>query len=150
MLIPSIQYKVMWSQIDANFHLRHSAYADLAAQARVEVLEQFGLSAATMQQLHLGPILFREETIYHREINMNELVTITCLLKKCTKDGARWAFEQHLYKENQVKAATIIAEGAWMDAKTRKYTTPPSAFQEALLENLTRTENFEWMEKKSV
>jgi acyl-CoA thioester hydrolase len=34
-----LKSKVLWSQIDANMHLRHSAYADFAAQARVEMLE---------------------------------------------------------------------------------------------------------------
>ena len=37
--------KVMWSQIDANMHLRHSAYADFAAQARLEILEKLGFDA---------------------------------------------------------------------------------------------------------
>jgi len=36
--------QVLWSQIDANVHLRHSAYADFCAQARSNMLNKLGLS----------------------------------------------------------------------------------------------------------
>jgi acyl-CoA thioester hydrolase len=58
--------KVLWSQVDANMHLRHSAYADFAAQARLEILGSLGFNADLLEQLHVGPILFREELIYMR------------------------------------------------------------------------------------
>ncbi|NOR86119.1 MAG: thioesterase, partial [Bacteroidales bacterium] len=43
----NIFYKatVMWAQIDANQHMRHSAYADYAAQARMGLLDSLGLPA---------------------------------------------------------------------------------------------------------
>jgi hypothetical protein len=49
--------QILWSMIDANGHLRHSAYADLAAQARVNVLAALGL-ANEIAGLRIGPILF--------------------------------------------------------------------------------------------
>jgi len=45
--------KVMWSQIDANMHLRHSAYADFAAQARLEILEKLGFDANLLEKLFM-------------------------------------------------------------------------------------------------
>ena len=36
--------QVLWAQIDANRHLRHSAYADFCAQARSNMLHKMGLS----------------------------------------------------------------------------------------------------------
>ena len=50
--------KVIWSMVDANMHLRHSAYADFAAQARLEILTSTGFDADLMERLHVGPILF--------------------------------------------------------------------------------------------
>jgi acyl-CoA thioester hydrolase len=35
--------QVLWSQIDANQHMRHSAYADFGAQARLTMMESLGL-----------------------------------------------------------------------------------------------------------
>jgi len=80
---------VLWSQIDANGHLRHSAYADFAAQARVEVLALLGITVGMMEQADLGPILFREEARYLREVRAGDRVRVNCLLSKCRADGSR-------------------------------------------------------------
>src|SRR5688572_115406 len=90
--------KVLWSQIDANRHLRHSAYADLAAQARLSVLESMGFDAKLLARQRVGPILFREELIYMREIGLNDSVKVTCSLLKCRKDGSRWSFTQEIFR----------------------------------------------------
>ena len=54
--------------MDPNFHLRHSVYYDFAATARVEFLSAHGLSTHLMLEQHVGPILFREEAIFRKEV----------------------------------------------------------------------------------
>ncbi|WP_317898412.1 acyl-CoA thioesterase [Aurantibacillus circumpalustris] len=125
--------RVMWSQIDANRHLRHSAYADFAAQARVQTLESLGFNSDLLEKLKIGPILFREELIYLREISPNDTVKVTCLLTKSRKDGSRWAFSQDIYRGDGVKAAQINVEGAWVDMVRRKLTGLPPEWAEAFL-----------------
>lgn len=131
----------MWSQIDANVHLRHSAYADFAAQARVEMLESLGMNADAMTALGIGPILFREETVYMREIRPGDTVKVTCALSKCREDGSRWSFVQKIYRGDDVAAAKITVDGAWIDLEKRKLTAPPAEFNNLFL-NLPRTEHF--------
>ena len=94
----------MWSQVDANMHLRHSAYADFAAQARLGVLEKLGFNSQTLEALKIGPILFREELIYLREVRPNDVVKVTCEMVKGRKDGSRWSFRQELYRSDGIKA----------------------------------------------
>lgn len=125
--------RVMWSQLDANMHLRHSAYADFAAQARLEILERAGLGAATFREHHIGPILFREELIYFREVHANDTVRITCELTKCRKDGSRWSFRQALYRSDDVKAAEINVDGAWIDTKLRKLAALPDGIMQQFM-----------------
>jgi acyl-CoA thioester hydrolase len=137
-----LETKVMWSQIDANMHLRHSAYADFAAQARVEMLESLGMTAAVMKEHKLGPILFREETIYLREVRPGDIVRITCSLSKCRTDGSRWSFVQKIYRGDGVEAAKVSVDGAWIDMEKRKLTAPPASFKERFLAELPKTENF--------
>jgi acyl-CoA thioester hydrolase len=112
--------KVMWSQVDANMHLRHSAYADFAAQARLEVLHSTGFDADVLEQLAIGPILFREEIIYMREVRPSDTIKITCLLTKARKDGSRWSFRQDMFRSDGIQAAQINVDGAWIDMKKRK------------------------------
>ena len=51
--------QVLWAQIDANQHMRHSAYADFAAQARLMMLEEAGLGPAVLYKMNIGPLMFR-------------------------------------------------------------------------------------------
>lgn len=126
--------KVMWSHLDANMHMRHSAYADFAAQARIEALEELGLDMKTFQRLHIGPILFREETTYLREVGVNEEITVKTELTASRKDGSRWALRHELLKENGVKAAVIVVEGAWIDILKRKLATLPEELAQHFME----------------
>jgi acyl-CoA thioester hydrolase len=119
--------QVMWSQVDANMHLRHSAYADFAAQARLMLLEKLGFTTKLFQQYHIGPILFREELIYMREVSLNDMIKVSCELTKMRSDGSRWSFTQEVFRSDGVKAAVIHADGAWMDTEKRKLTGLPEA-----------------------
>lgn len=125
--------KVMWSQIDANMHLRHSAYADFAAQARLELLEQLGFDSKAFELLKIGPILFREELIYMREVRSNDTVKVTCVMTKCRADGARWSFRQDLYRGDGIQAAVISVDGAWIDMQARKLTALPASWADKFM-----------------
>jgi len=117
--------KVMWSQIDANMHLRHSAYADFAAQARLQILESLGFDTKLLEELKIGPILFREELIYLREVRPSDSIKVTCELTHCRRDGSRWSFSQEIYRGDGVKAAQINVQGAWVDMVKRKLASLP-------------------------
>ncbi len=131
-----LQAPVLWSQLDVNMHLRHSAYADFAAQARIALLLAKGLSFEEMARLEIGPVLFREETVYQREVR------VTCSLRRVRKGGSRWSFSQKIYRADDVLAATVITEGAWIDTGKRKLTKLPEAFS-GMFDDLERTEDFE-------
>ncbi|MFD1769021.1 acyl-CoA thioesterase [Sphingobacterium suaedae] len=117
--------QVLWSQLDPNRHLRHSAYADFCAQARSNMLSKAGLSLDEFAKKHIGPILFREELIYHREIGLDERIRVKVEIVKLNIKNFRFSFRHEIYKENNVKAATVNVDGAWLDLINRKLTTIP-------------------------
>ncbi len=125
--------KVMWSQVDANMHLRHSAYADFAAQARLELLDSLGVGVQVFAQHRIGPVLFREELIYHKEIKLNDTIRITCVLSKLSDDTSRWSFVQQLHRGDGALAATINVDGAWMDIHKRKLAELPEEIRQLFL-----------------
>jgi len=133
--------KVLWSQIDANMHLRHSAYADFAAQARLQILESAGFSTDMLEQLKIGPILFREELIYMREVRPNDTIKVTCSLSKCRADGSRWSFRQELFRGDGVQAAVINVDGAWINMTARKLTGLPAEWVEKFM-HVPKTDEF--------
>ncbi|MHA6249572.1 acyl-CoA thioesterase [Pontibacter sp. CAU 1760] len=117
--------KVMWSHLDVNMHMRHSAYADFAAQARIAVLDSLGLDFAVFQSLKVGPILFREELVYLKEIGINENIKVTIELFKSRRDGSRWSIRHIVYREDGLRAAVVTVDGAWLDVEKRKLTVLP-------------------------
>jgi len=125
--------KVMWSQLDANMHLRHSAYADFAAQARLQILENLGFDSSLLGKLKIGPILFREELIYLREVRPSDSVKVTCVMTHCRSDGSRWSFSQEIFRGDGIKAAQINVQGAWVDMVKRKLTALPPEWASAFL-----------------
>ena len=112
--------QVIWAQVDANQHMRHSAYADFAAQARVELLDKLGLSAKVLHANGLGPVLLREELKYLKEVNLSDTLKVTVELLHSKPDGSRWTIKHDVYRQDGVKAAEILVDGAWIDMKKRK------------------------------
>ncbi|RBL89341.1 acyl-CoA thioesterase [Chitinophaga flava] len=132
---------VLWSQIDANMHLRHSAYADFAAQARLALLDQAGMDAKQFLKLQIGPILFREELLYLREINPNDTVKVSCEMTKCRPDGSRWSIRHEIFRGDGTKSAIVNVDGAWMDTRARKLGTLPPELMEKF-KAIPRSEDF--------
>jgi acyl-CoA thioester hydrolase len=126
--------KVMWAQIDANMHLRHSAYADFGAQSRLELLAHLGFTSEKFDELKIGPVLFREETIYLREVRANDSLRVSCVMTRSRKDGSRWGFRHELFRSDGVKAAEINVYGAWINSMKRKLTPLPPEWADKLNE----------------
>ncbi|TEW63909.1 thioesterase [Mucilaginibacter phyllosphaerae] len=115
----------MWSQIDANQHMRHSAYADVAAQARLNMLGGVGLNPVKLFEYRVGPVLFKEELFYLREIALGELIKVSCQVSRSRADGSRWSIRHEIFRADGVKAALINADGAWIDMDKRRLTLLP-------------------------
>ena len=138
-------YKVRWADVDANGHLRHSAYADFCAHARVEILEKLGLGMHILRKLAIGPILFREELIYKKEVHLSEIISIETFLSGGREDGSRWAFCHKMYRSDGELACIVNIEGAWMDLRIRKLGNLPTEYIEKL-QHMPKTDDFKWSE----
>lgn len=134
--------QIIWAQIDANRHLRHSAYADLCAQARSNMLRDTGLSLDKIAEMNIGPVLFREELIYLREIHLNDLVRVTVVMTKYNTINSRFSFRHEIYRSDGTKCAVVMVDGAWMDIEKRKLTNLPSDWQ-AIVECLPKSEDYQ-------
>ena len=137
--------EVRWSDLDPNVHVRHSVYYDWGALCRIQFLNAHGLTTATMQQLQIGPILFREECVFKREIRLGDPVTINVELVKCRKDYSRWTFRHTMMKNPETVAAILTVDGAWIDIAKRKLANPYEVVK-ATFEAMPRASDFEWID----
>lgn len=127
----SLPIQIRWADLDLNGHLRHSAYLDYGALLRTRFLTEHDLPTKKLLDHQIGPIVFREEVFYKREIRMEDKITGTQILTKARSDYSRWSMQHELIKEDGTIAAVINLDGAWLDLSKRKLTTPPSFVQDA-------------------
>ena len=137
-----IAFKTRWSDFDANRHMRHTAYNDYAAEVRVRYFKQQGFSLDDFAKENLGPILFKEETTFFKEIHIGEDISINLKLKAVSKNSERWKLEHHVYNETGKLAAEILVYGAWIDLAKRKLAIPSKKFNNLFLA-LEKTAEFE-------
>lgn len=126
------EIEVRWSDCDPNMHVRHSAYYEYGAHVRIKFFEECGYFAHTMNELNIGPILFKEECSFIREIRPHETIRINLLKGDITENASRWTFHHEFFNRNDKKVAHITLNGAWIDLTKRKLTTPPNDLAQKL------------------
>jgi acyl-CoA thioester hydrolase len=139
------EMQVRWSDLDPNFHLRHSVYYDWGALSRIEFLYAHGLTTELMQHLHFGPILFKEECVFKKEIRLGDKVTIGLKLLKSRRDYSRWTIQHDIIKNNDVVSAILTVDGAWLDTAKRKLATPPEKVFDVFSQMPTPAD-FQWLD----
>ncbi len=133
---------IRWSDLDPNFHVKHSAYYDFGAYCRMCFLTDFGSSPKYLLQHNLGPVLLREECIFKRELHFGDEVMIDLQLKKAARDFSRWT-NVHEIQKNLKTAAIITVDGAWIDTEKRKLIAPPE-FAVNTFQQMHFAEGFVW------
>ncbi len=139
------EVQVRWSDLDPNVHLRHSVYYDWGAYCRIAFFEEFKLSPEVMGRLQIGPILFREECLFRKEIRLGDKVSIDLQVVRAKRDYSRWTI-QHIIKKNvDAIAAIITVEGAWLDVVRRKLGVPPQEVLDTFSE-MPKKADFQWVD----
>lgn len=135
--------QIRWSDLDPNFHLRHSVYYDWGALCRMEFLNANELTPEAMRHLGIGPILFREECIFRREILMGDQVMISLSVIRARKDYSRWSIQHQVFKNGDTLCATISVDGAWIGIQERRLVTPPEKVHH-VFDQMPKGESFVW------
>jgi len=134
-------YEIRWTDIDINWHLRNTAYADLATMTRIAFLSANGFPPEEFASQKFGPVILRDETRYLREIRLGQHVTFNLLMSGMSGDGAHFEMHHDVTREDGSAAAVIRVEGSWMDLTTRKLRRPPPALLDAMM-SIERTADF--------
>ena len=126
------EMEVRWADLDANQHVRNTAYSEFATHARLRFLATRGFHAERFARLGIGPIFFREETVFRRELHLGDTVTVEVRSAGLAPDVSRWHVVHRILNGAGEEAARVTVEGAWMDLAARKLTAPPEDLADAL------------------
>ena len=97
-----------------------------------------------MKQLGIGPILFKEECIFKKEIRFGDKVTVLVEISGASRNFARWQMKHKIIVGEDVLAAQVTVQGAWMDVIKRKLTIPEKSIAE-VFEKAPRSEDFKFL-----
>jgi acyl-CoA thioester hydrolase len=136
--------EIRWADLDPNFHVLHSKYYDFAAYCRMAFMAEHGLTPAYFIKHHFGPIIFREECMFKREITFGDKVAANFKIDKVSADFRKWTLVCEIYKNAETLAAIVTVEGAWMDTIARKVVMPPDDCKN-LFDKAPRTDDFKVM-----
>jgi len=132
---------VRWSDLDPNSHVRHSVYYDYGAQVRIAFLQKHGFGIDWMKHNGIGPVLFREEAKFYRELNSGDELVIDVCLSGVSADHRKWSMRHRIMRGDEL-CATLDMDGAWLDLKTRRIAPPPQQLSDKF-EALAHTEDFQ-------
>lgn len=109
------------------------------------LLNEHQLTTELMQRLQIGPILFREECVFKREIRLGDKVMISLQVLRAKKNFSRWTIQHTVMKNEDTVAAILTVERAWLDTVKRKLTTPPAEVAGVFFQ-MPLDANFQWLD----
>ena len=135
-------FTVRWSDLDANRHVKNTVYSEFATHTRLQLLASKGFDQARFERERFGPVMFREDVRYRRELRFGDDVMVDVVVSGMAEDGSRWRFEHEVKRGVGILSATMLIEGAWIHLDERKLIAPPAELLE-LMRSLPRPEEFE-------
>ena len=95
-----------------------------------------------MAKEHFGPIAFREECVFRKEIHLDDEIFISTKIGKMRPDASRWTIVHDLHDLAGTLYAKISIDGAWMDTKLRKLAVPTPSLALKVMNAIPKTDDF--------
>ncbi len=137
-------FEARWADIDMNGHMRHTAYNDYAAQTRVMIFAKYNLGMDELAGFGVGPVLFREETLFKKEIRIGETFTVNAKIKCMSRNFRKWTIV-HEIKAGEDLSAVITVDGAWLGLKSRRVEAPPQEMLDQV-KDFPKADDFYWLD----
>jgi acyl-CoA thioester hydrolase len=119
-----------WTDIDANQHVRNTAFSEWAAYARSEWLASVGFDFKKLMDLKFSGVIFEDSTKYLQEIFLGEHIVVDLELVGLKLDGSQFHV-RHLFRRDGTVCAVHDVKGAWLDIASRRVAVPPRGVFEA-------------------
>ena len=135
------EFEIRWSDVDANRHLRNSAYIDFMSHTRMSFFMEHGFGQVKLAELNLGPVALYEHMYYFKEVFPGKPIRVSLQLKGISENGMFFEFLHNFYDAEGKNLARCEMLGAWIDLKERKLTGLPEELFH-YLEDLDKTDDF--------
>ncbi len=135
------EFTVGWGDLDANGHMRNTAYLECAATARLCYLARHGFSVQRFSKEGFNAIVLKDEISYTREIHLLEAFSVNFLQDGMNANGSVYHIVNEFFNSRNKLMARVITEGAWFDLRARKIIAPPLELL-ATMQSLPKTSTY--------
>lgn len=135
-------FEVGWAEVDANGHMRNTAYLDRCVDQRIGYFAAVGFGPAEFVRHRIGPVISRDDVEYYRELRLLDRCRVTMELGGLSPNGSRFRLRHELQRDDGKSAARVTTTGGWLDLDARKLRVPPQGIVTAMQE-LPRSTDFE-------
>jgi acyl-CoA thioester hydrolase len=135
------QTDVGWFDLDANRHMKNTAYMEKCVDCRLRFFTANNLPFDEMARLKVAFVVVRDETTYTRELFLGDKMRVQLLCGGANARGSRFEIVNRILAEDGALIYEIRSMLVWLDTETRKSRVPPPEIA-ALIENLARTETY--------
>jgi len=136
------EFTAGWGDMDFNVHMRNTAYLDLSGTVRMMYFEACGFPMQAFEELQFGPVIFKDEIEYLKELRLLERVRVTLELAALSKNAGRFRIRNRFFHTDGRPVAVVTSAGGWLSFRERKLVPPPDALAE-VLRGLPRAGDFE-------
>ena len=130
-----------WGDMDFNQHMKNTAFIDKAGDVRMMFFADHGFPMSEFSRLMIGPIVFKDEVEYFKEVNLLDEIRVTVAAAGFSEDWSRFIIRNEFYRPDGKLAARLTSFGTWLDLAKRKVTTPPKELI-AAMKSLPRTDDY--------
>ncbi|MFQ5635693.1 MAG: acyl-CoA thioesterase [Gammaproteobacteria bacterium] len=121
MSAPYLQrFRVLYSDLDTNGHVANTSYLRYSLDTRVGYLLANGLTAEMMRESGFGPVVFREELTYRKELFAAEDIEVRYWVRSLNADGIRFDLCTAIHRQDGELAARVDIQGGWMNLARRR------------------------------
>ncbi len=140
------EFEIRWSDVDANRHLRNSAYTDYMSHTRMSFFSDKGFGQLELAKLNIGPIALSEHMYYFKEVFPGNPIRVSLQLKGISENGMFFEFLHNFYDNKGRNLARCEMMGAWIDLKERKLRGLPAELFD-YLEGMDKAPGFKIISK---
>ena len=126
------ELQVGWGDLDANGHMRNTAYLDRSADVRMMYFKSHGFAMSEFERLRFGPVIKRDDIEYFREMKLLESFRGALRIAGLSADGSRFRFRNEFFKPDGTLVARVTSAGGWLDLSARRLAAPPPELAQAM------------------
>ncbi len=140
------EFEIRWDDVDANRHLRNSAYIDYMSHTRMSFFSEQGFGQDHLAEMNLGPVALYEHMYYFKEAFPEKPIRVSLQLKGLSEEGTFFAFRHNFYDHEGNNLGRCEMLGAWIDLESRKLVPLPESLY-SFLDGVDKTDDFEIITK---